>query len=352
MRAALFYGPHDLRVEEVADPTPPAGGFLLKVRACALCGSDLRTFQHGKSGLHTPWILGHEIAGEVAAVGEGCAWPAVGERVQVATAIPCGRCYPCAMGWQTMCNRMKAHGNHYPGALAELMPVTADELSIGGVNRIPADLAFEHAAITEPLACVLNGQELVDTHLGDTVVVIGAGPIGCLHVQMARARGAAQLIQLEVNPVRLERARRFGADLLLRPDSDDVRQAVRDATGGRGADVVIIATPTADAQALAIELAAVHARISLFGGLPPEAPTATLNTNLVHYREMKLLGSFTSTPAQNAKALGLIAAGRIQVAPLLDATLHLDDILDGIGQMIEGKAMKVAITPNGRADQG
>jgi L-iditol 2-dehydrogenase len=346
MRAAVFHGPGELTVENVPEPDLPEGGLLLKIRACALCGSDVRTYQHGSSHLHTPWIIGHEIAGEVVDADGNGDGPAVGDRVQVATAVPCGHCYPCSMGWQTMCERIMAHGFHYPGGLAELMPVQREALEMGAVNRIPDDLSYEEAAVTEPLSCVLNGQELVDTQLGDHVVVIGAGPIGCLHVQMARARGASFVVQLEINPARLERAREFGPDLLLNPDEVDVRAAVLDVTDGRGADVVIVATPTPEAQALAVELAGVHGRISFFGGLPPNAPTATINTNLVHYKELKLVGSFTSTPAQNTKALGLIASGRIDVAKLLDSQLGLDEVVDGIEQLRRGEALKVSIAPN------
>lgn len=165
-------------------------------------------------------------------------------------------------------------------------------------------------------------------------------------MQLARARGVSHIIQLEINPARLERAREFGADLLVNPDVDDVSTVVRDATEGRGADVVIVATPTPEAQALAVELAGVHGRISLFGGLPPDSPTATINTNLVHYKEIMLLGSFTSTPLQNTKALGLIASGRIDIAKLLDTKLGLDDVVGGIEQLRRGEALKVAITPN------
>lgn len=346
MRAAVFHGPGDLRVSNVPDPGPPPGGLLLRVRACALCGSDVRTFKHGSSYLTTPWIIGHEIAGEVAATGDGCTWPRVGDRVQIATAVPCGRCRPCGNGWLTMCERIMAHGFHYPGGLAELMPVAAEAIAMGAVNPIPDALPYEQAAVTEPLSCVLNGQQLVDVRLGDHVVVIGAGPIGCLHVQMARARGASAVIQMEVNPVRLARAKEFGADLIVDVTSDDPHTVVRDATDRRGADVVIVATPTPEAQALAVELAGVHGRVSLFGGLPPTAPTATLNTNLVHYKELTLVGSFTSTPAQNTDALRLIASGRVDVARLIDKVIDLDDVASGLNLLERGEALKVVVTSN------
>jgi L-iditol 2-dehydrogenase len=346
MRAATFHGPGDLRITDVTDPEPPPGGLLLRVRACAICGSDVRTYRHGSSHLETPWIIGHEIAGEVAALGKGTTGAQVGDRVQIATAIPCGRCHACGRGWLTMCTRIKAHGFHYPGGLAEFMAVQPEALAMGALNPIPEGLPYEQAAATEPLACVLNGQQLIDVQLGDHVVVVGAGPIGCLHVQMARARGASQIIQLEVNPVRLARAKAFGADLIVDTTQDDPHEVVRDATEGRGADVVISATPTPEAQALAIELAGVHGRVSLFGGLPPTAPTSTINTNLVHYKELTIYGSFTSTPQQNTLALGLIASGRIDVGRLIDSVVGLDDVVTGLGQLERGEALKVVVTPN------
>jgi L-iditol 2-dehydrogenase len=347
MRAAVFQGPGDLQVTDVPEPQAPPGGFLLRVHACAICGSDVRTYRHGSSHLATPWVIGHEIAGEVAVLGEGCTWPEVGTRVQIATAIPCGRCRACGRGWLTMCERIKAHGFHYPGGLAELMPVEPEAIAMGGVNPIPDGLSYERAAVTEPLACVLNGQQLVDVQIGDHVVVIGAGPIGCLHVQMARARGATRISQLELNPARLERAKDFGADDLIDVGRDDPRAAVREVTGGRGADVVISATPTAATQALAVDIAGVHGRISLFGGLPPSAPVAEINANTVHYKELVIYGSFTSTPAQNAQALHMIATGRIDLSRFIDATIGLDDVVTGLGLLEKGEALKVVVNPQG-----
>ncbi|HEY1627355.1 MAG TPA: zinc-dependent dehydrogenase [Streptosporangiaceae bacterium] len=345
MRAAIFQGPGDLQVAEVPEPEAPPGGFLLRVHACAICGSDVRTYRHGSSHLATPWVIGHEIAGEVAVLGEGCEWPELGARVQIATAIPCGRCRACGRGWQTMCERIKAHGFHYPGGLAELMAVNPEVIAMGGVNPIPDGLSYELAAVTEPLACVLNGQQLVDTQIGDHVVVIGGGPIGCLHVQMAKARGATQVIQLEVNAARLARAKEFGADLLIDSSQQDPRAAVREATDGRGADVVISATPVAETQALAVELASVCGRISLFGGLPPSAPTSVINTNTVHYKQLTMVGSFTSTPAQNAEALHMIATGRIDLSHFIDSTIGLDDVVAGLGLLERGEALKVVVNP-------
>jgi len=219
-------------------------------------------------------------------------------------------------------------------------------LAVDGLNRIPEGVGFPEASVAEPLACVINGQELARVAKGDDVVVLGAGPIGCLHVRLARANGAARVALVDLNQARLEQAAG-----LARPDAaicsadQDPVAAVMALTGGRGVDVAITATASGAAQEQALQMVARRGRLSLFGGLPKDRPTITLDSNLVHYRELTLVGANGSSPEHNARALDHIATGVVPVADLITHRLPLDDVLHGLEIVADGEAIKVTIEP-------
>ena len=345
MWAAVYEGKEKIQLREVDDPPLPDNGLLLRVEACAICGTDVRTFHHGHRSRQPPWIIGHEIAGQVVDIAPDVQHLAVGDRVTVAAAVPCGRCRFCRRGWRNMCSAVKAHGNHYPGGFAEYMAVMPEVIEQGAVNRIPDHVSSDEAAITEPLACVINGQELVNVSMGDTVAIIGAGPIGCLQVEIARARGATRIIHLELKETRLEQARAFGADVYINASLEDPVKKVLEATGGQGADVLIVACPSKEAQIQALQMANVRGRISLFGGLPKSDPQIKFDSNIVHYKELAVFGAFTSSPEQNQKALALIAAGRINTQALITHKLPLADLVRGIEIIERGEGLKVVVNP-------
>ena len=346
MKVARFHGPGDVRIEGAPEPVAGAGDLVIRVRNCSTCGTDVKIYRHGHHHIVPPRVLGHEIAGEVVEVGDGVPGWRVGDRVQVIAAIPCGQCAECRRGRMTVCPNQESMGYHYDGGFAEFMRVPAKVLAVNGVNRIPDGVDYGPASVTEPLACVLNGQELARVGTGDDVVVIGAGPIGCLHVRLARARGAARVFLVELSGARLKLA----ADL-VRPDAAvaageiDPVAAVLDLTGGRGADVVITAAASGRAQEQAVAMAARQGRISFFGGLPKDKPVIALDSNLVHYRELTIVGANGSSPRHNADALGLIATGTIPAADLITHRLPLDNVLDAIATVESGEAIKVTIEP-------
>ncbi|WP_283135039.1 zinc-dependent dehydrogenase [Rhizohabitans arisaemae] len=333
MKVARFHAPGDLRIEEAPEPT---GDLVVKVRNCSTCGTDNKIYRHGHHHIRPPRVMGHEIAGEVVGTGE---------RVQVIAAIPCGTCAECRRGRMTVCPNQESMGYHYDGGFAEYMAVPGKVLAVGGVNRIPDGVSFAEASVAEPLACVLNGQELAGVGEGDDVVVMGAGPIGCLHVRLARARGAARVFLTDINPVRLAAA----ADL-VQPDAaidgDAVEQVLK-LTAGRGADVVVTAAASGAAQEQAITMTARQGRISFFGGLPKDDPIVRIDANLVHYRELRIVGANGSSPAHNAAALSLIASGSVPVADLITHRLPLEGVLDAIDLLARGDAIKVTIEPWG-----
>src|SRR5918993_4076921 len=209
MRAAVFHGPEDLRVCDLPRPAIGSGELLVKVAACAICGSDVRTFHHGARNISRPVVLGHELSGTVVDIGSDVSGFRIGQRVAVAPAIPCGECRCCRRGAETMCERLRSIGYEFDGGLAEFIAVPSSAVRAGCVNTVPDNVSFEEAAIAEPLACVINAQELVDVREGDSVVILGAGPIGCLHAALARVRGAAKVILVDVRAERLLLAEAF-----------------------------------------------------------------------------------------------------------------------------------------------
>jgi L-iditol 2-dehydrogenase len=345
MKAAVFHGPGDLRLSEVPTPVPADGELLVRIGACAICGSDVRTFRHGARNIDRPVVLGHELSGTIVEVGASVAAFRAGQRVAVAPAIPCGDCRSCRAGIETMCERLRSIGYEFNGGLAELMVVPASAVRAGCVNDVPDAVSFEEAAIAEPLACVINAQDLLGVGEADTVVVVGAGPVGCLHAGLARARGARKIIVADLRAERLRMAGTFGANLTIDATTEDVRARVLDATGGAGASVVIVAAPSHRAQEQSVSLAARRGRINFFGGLPKSDPTISLDANTVHYHELTIVGSYGSRPAHNRLALDLVAAGRLPIRRLVDLELPLDRVLDGLLAVERGGAMKVVVRP-------
>jgi L-iditol 2-dehydrogenase len=347
MKVARFYAPGDVRIEDADEPVAGPGELKLRVRACSTCGTDVKIFRFGHHHIVPPRVIGHEIAGEVVQVGDGATggWQ-VGDRVQVIAAIPCGQCQDCLRGWETICPNQVSMGYHYDGGFAEYMIVPANVLAVDGVHRIPDGLDYVSASITEPLACVLNGQEIAGVGEGDTVVVVGAGPIGCLHVRLARARGARQVFLVELNATRLAMAAGLvQPDAAICADETDAVDEVRKLTDGRGADVVITAAASGQAQQDALQMAARRGRLSFFGGLPKDNPVIALDSNLVHYRELTIVGANGSSPDHNRRALDLIATGAVRVADLVTHRMPLTDVLAAIDTVAKGEAIKVTILP-------
>jgi L-iditol 2-dehydrogenase len=346
MRVVRFHAPGDVRIEDAPEPAVEPGEVKLRVRNCSTCGTDVKIFRYGHHHIVPPRVMGHEIAGEIVEVGDTVGW-SVGDRVQVIAAIPCGQCPDCRHGRMTVCPNQESMGYHYDGGFAEFVVVPAKVLAVNGLNRVPDGVSFAEASVAEPLACVLNGQTLARVGEGDDVVVIGSGPIGCLHVRLARARGAARVFLVDVNAERL----RLAADL-VKPYATvvgadaKVVDAIAKLTDGRGADVVITAAASGAAQEQALLMTARQGRISFFGGLPKDNPIIALDSNLVHYRELTIVGANGSSPAHNAEALRLIASGAVPVGDLITHRLPLEHTLEAFDVVARGDAIKVTIEPS------
>lgn len=347
MKVLRFYAPGDVRVEEAPKPSITADEVLIRVRNCSTCGTDVKIFHNGHQNITPPRVMGHEVAGEVAEVGADVPGWAVGDRVQVIAAVPCGECYECRKGWMAVCENQTSIGYQYDGGFAEYMVVPQAVLKVDGLNRIPDGVGFDEASAAEPFACAINAQELLGIEEGDTVVVFGAGPIGCIHTRIARGvHRAGKVFLVDVNAERLAMsAAAVQPDEVIDASKVDVVAEVMRLTGGRGADVVITATAANITQEQAIAMAARNGRISFFGGLPKTNPTITCDSNLVHYRQLHIHGANGSAPVHNKRALEYIASGVVPVKDLITVHLPLERALEAFDIVAKGQAIKVTVEP-------
>lgn len=345
MKAAVFLGPEQMVIRDVPKPQAAPNSLVIKVEACAVCGSDARIYGSGSHKITPPQIIGHEVAGTIAEVGSELQGYSEGQRVAVAPAIPCGECFFCERGEQTACENAVSLGYHFAGGFAEYMEVPWRAIKVGCVNAVPGHTSFEEVVLAEPLSCAINAQEIAAVGLGETVAIFGAGPIGFMHIDLARSRGATKIILIEPNLARRELATPFKPDLVLDPAADDVVEAVLAVTQGRGADVVITACPAGTAQETALQIVRSRGRVSFFGGLPKGNSIIRFDSNLVHYREFFVMGANGSSPRQNRLAIDLIAADKIQVKKLITHTFPLEETVTAIETVRRGEGLKVIVKP-------
>jgi L-iditol 2-dehydrogenase len=342
MKAAMLYGVKDLRVEDVPVPKVGAGEVLVKVGAATTCGTDLKIFQRGyvEKIITLPTIFGHEWAGEVAEVGEGLDWPVKGMRVRAGNSAPCLHCSMCQRGKYNLCENMI----WLWGAYAEYIKVPA-RMVLVNMQEIPQSVSFEEAAIIEPLACVLHGAEEAKVKLGDIVAVIGAGPIGLLHLLVAKKMGAEKVIMIDLVDERLDFAKKLGADATINSGREDAVERVKQLTGGYGVDVAIEAIGLPATWEQALKLAKKGGTVLEFGGCPP-GTEIRVNAEMLHYGELTVLGAFHTTPLHFRKALNLIASRTIDVRPLITRKMKLEEIGKAFEVLsISKNEIKIGITP-------
>lgn len=344
MKGAILKEIEKLEIEDVEIPKVGENEILIKVKSCAICGTDIKVFHHGHKHIVFPRITGHEVSGIVVNVGKNVKEFKEGDRVAVAPAIPCGKCYYCRKGQQTMCDNLKAIGYHYDGGFAEYMLVPENAVLNGCVNKIPSNLSFEIASIAEPLACVINGQILSRIETGDTVLILGAGPIGILHALLAKINGAGKVILADISPERIKEAEFTGA-ILIDMSKSDIFEEVREITDGHMADRVIVAVGSRQAQEISLKLVAKRGSINFFGGLPKESPFIQFDSNLLHYGEFFVVGTHGSTPIHNKIALELLSSGRIEGEKLITHKLPLERIIEGYKIVENKRGLKVLILP-------
>ena len=343
MRAAILAGIKQVHVGQVPIPEATPGALLLKILACGVCGSDIRIFNSGNSRVTYPAIVGHEIAAEIVEVGAGVEKFHVGDLVSLAADVPCGECDWCQNGLGNCCEQNYAIGHQFPGGFAEYCLLDERVVRHGPISRIPPGVDVEQAALAEPLACCINGFERVGFAPGKSVLIIGAGPIGIMLALLARAFGAPLVILSDLDGERLQMAGVAGADHYIDTASNDLIESIHTITAGRGADIVFTACPSPQAQEDALDVTATRGVINFFGGLPGEARSIHLNSNLVHYKEITLTGSHGSTPRQHAMAVDLIAAQRVNLSALITHRFPLEAIEQAFDAVQSRVGLKVLV---------
>lgn len=354
MKAVIFYGIDDIRIEEREIPVPSAGEAVIRVKACAICGTDVRIIQNGHKTVKPPAIIGHEIVGVIAAIGEGVEEISLGDSVVVVTPVGCRRCKFCLGGYQNMCNLVSKEvhsiGYYCDGGFAEYMLVPADAVQNGNLIRFAYDgtISYEELSLVEPLSCVINGQRFLNIQAGETVAIFGCGAIGCMHAYLARYSGASQIIMIDNNKSRIDMVASLGiASTLVFSSAQDVQRDILSATEGNGVDNVIVACSSREAQQSALTVSGIRGKISLFAGVPSNGGMVQIDTNDIHYLEKSVFGAFASAHHQYCEALELITSKRISLKRLISKVLPLEGFNEGIDLLASGKVLKVVIKPNG-----
>ncbi|MBA3016282.1 MAG: alcohol dehydrogenase catalytic domain-containing protein [Proteobacteria bacterium] len=341
MRVAMYYSNRDIRIEELPRPTIGPGELLVKIHSSGICGSDvMEWYRAGK----TPLVLGHEVAGEVVEAGDGITEFTVGERVVATHHVPCFRCHQCLSGHETVCDLLLSGTRFDPGGFCEyvrLAPVNVER----GTWKIPDSMTYDAATFVEPLACVLRGQQTARVRAGSSVLVLGSGISGLLHVHLASVLGAGFIAATDLNEYRLDAAKRFGASTVYRADQD-VPTLFRQDNKGQGADVVIVCASAEAAYQQAMSAVARGGVIMFFA---PTMAGETLSipvNDLFWRRDLTITTSYAGSPADCAAALELIANGRIRVEEMITHRFGLAETVNGSALVAEGKeSIKVIIRP-------
>lgn len=345
MKAAVLEELNRIVVKEVETPQVSEGCILVRVRACAVCGSDIRIFRHGNPRVRPPQVIGHEIAGEVAQVGQGVKGFRAGDRVAIGADVPCGECYFCLNGLGNNCPTNYAIGYQFPGGFAECILLNPTTVRFGPVAKMPNGVSFEEAALAEPLACCINGLELSQVGLGDTVLIVGAGPAGCMLTVLSRAMGASKVIIAQRSKPRLEMAKRFEADAYISTLEEDLVERAMEESGGLGADVVITACASPEVQEQALLLVKNRGRVNFFGGLPKGRNRITIDSNIIHYKECFVHGSHGCVPRHHKLALELIKKGVIKPKDFISHRFPLERIKEAFDIVENRQGMKVVVNP-------
>jgi L-iditol 2-dehydrogenase len=347
MKAGFLVGPQTIELRDVPDPVVPDDGIILKVESCGVCGSDLRRWREGPPAGVEGIVQGHEVSGTVIEVGKDVVDYAVGDKLAVAPDIHCGKCYYCERGMFNLCDDLTFIGitPGINGGFAEKVVLTGKILKDGIVNHMPDDMPFPVGSLAETLSSVLASHEQAGTSLNDLVLVMGAGPIGCLHISVSKARGARVVVSEPVE-FRRETAQRFEPDAIVDPFNEDLEAKVRAMTDGRGADIVICANPIAATQTQAVEIVRKAGRVVLFGGLPKADPIVKLDSNKIHYGEVEVVGAFSYHPTAHQNALGVLHRGLIPTDLMITHTFPLEKVGEAFETANSGAGLKVIVKPN------
>ena len=345
MKAAVFTGPGQLELRDVPTPHAGEGELVLKVGSNTVCGTDARILRGEKSaGVRPGVILGHEISGYVTEIGRGVEGFAEGDLVGINPTVSCGVCYYCRAGFEHLCSKAELFGYAIDGGLAEYVLIPREAIARRAAYKAAAHLTPAEVSLAEPLGCVINGASNYRTKPGDTVLIIGAGPIGLLHTMLNRHYGASQVIVSNPGDDRRLIAEELGATHSVDPMKTDLIEYVRSLTDGRGADVVVVCIGRNELFQQALECARPKGHVNAFAGFA-KGSTSSVDPNLIHYGELVVTGGSNTSRANYEKALRFIGEGAVNVKALHTHTYKLDDVIEAIEFVQSAEGLKIAVEP-------
>ena len=345
MRAAVYEGIENIQVKDVPVPELPEDGIKVRVGACAICGSDLRIYHHGHGMITPPQVVGHEICGEIVEVGSKVTKFKVGQRVAVGADSPCGKCDMCEIGLGTYCRDLNGVGYTISGGFAEYCVFPGFMVANGPIHVVPDHVSDSLAALAEPLGCILNGMERIQPKMNDVAVIIGAGPVGCMMIPVLYHLGVSKVIMMDLDEKRLELAKRMGADRYVCTAKESGVDVVMEETDGRGADIVITANSAWPTHVDALKMAAIRARVCYFCGLPSGTLVPQYDTNVIHYKELLVVGAHGAMPRHHKMALDMISSGKLPIEPIITHEFPLSKFNEGLAAAESKGGLKVVINP-------
>ncbi|WP_084544078.1 alcohol dehydrogenase catalytic domain-containing protein [Paenisporosarcina indica] len=343
MRALTFYAPKDLKVVEVPIPVINEDELLVRVSYAGVCGTDNRIYQ-GTKIIEGPRIIGHEFSGVIEKVGTNVQSFSVGDHVTVYPMISCGDCYTCKTGRKNICVNRKTIGYEIDGGFAQYIKIPKIAINMGNVFKVSSNLDQKVVAITEPIAAALNGIKRANIQQGDCVVIIGAGPIGLFHVQLAKLKEPGILVVIEPDHAKREIALKLGATHTINPFDENPEIRLKELTDGEGADVVIIDVGIPKIIEESIEYVKKGGTYVIFAGAP-HGSKISLDPNLIHYKEINLTGSSAATPELHQEVLDLVESGQVDVTLLISEVVGLDEWERALEMKNSFQKIKVIIDP-------
>lgn len=352
MLAAILYGIDDVRLEKREIPKADSGEVVIKVKACAICGTDLRIIKNGHKVVTPPAIIGHEVVGIVVDIGNGVSNLSRGDSVVVVTPVGCGECGFCKIGLQNMCDLVSKNthslGYYCDGGFAEFMKIPAEAVRNNNLLTFDYDgtVPYEAISLVEPFSCVINGQHFLNIQKGQTVSIFGCGAIGCMHAYLARSSGAYKIVMIDENEKRVQAVSRLGiADTVVLSKRGRIEDDLLALTKGSGFDNVIVACSSPNAAAQAFKVSGTRAKISLFAGIPAEKCWLEVDLNNIHYLEKSIYGAFASSHRQYQQALRMILRKTVNLENIITDVLPLEEFNTAVDKIKTGEVLKVVIKP-------
>lgn len=345
MKGVVLEGPNQFGPQMIDKPEIGDDEILLKMEKAAICGTDIRILEGKKTkDVRYPSVIGHEMCGTIAEVGNNVKGYKFGEKISIANVIPCGSCSSCLNGRENACMRRTAIGYQYDGGFEEYVRIPKSCIDAGNVVKLPENVSYTAGALIEPLACCIRGLRNAGTGFNDTVLVVGAGPIGLMHIQLSKIAGASKVIVSEPNEFRRQKAAILGGDVIVDPTKEDLNEIVKNETNGEGVDVIILAIGVPAIVNSTLKLCKKGGTVCLFAGFAGTGE-ATIEVNTIHYNEINVCGSTAYKRSDYLAAAEMVKTGKINLDEIATHTYKLDDFVAAYEMNKSGAGLKIMIEP-------